>query len=176
MFSDDLAQTASAETDEVTAADVLAQVNEVLGAPRKPGGPTPAQVLTAPKTRTRTLPRTTDSPTRRALRILEGPTQRLRELVCSDSNEARNIRDAIAKTIVRKALDGDPIFMRLLLDRIDGPVVQEVKLDQTVTLQAGLAGVLASTAISAEYRVLPEPEEADDEPAAVPTISTEVQA
>ena len=76
------------------------------------------------------------------------PTAQLAAMITGNTLEGEKLRDAIAKRIIREAIvSADVNFMRLLLDRVDGPVIQHHKVEQAQTLQESLAEIVDATEV-----------------------------
>ena len=50
-------------------------------------------------------------------------------------DDGRSILDALARTAIEAAADGDFRFWKELIDRLDGPVKQQIEQDQTVFIE-----------------------------------------
>lgn len=49
--------------------------------------------------------------------------------------DGRSILDALARTAIKAAADGDFRFWKELIDRLDGPIKQQIEQDQTVFIE-----------------------------------------
>ena len=49
--------------------------------------------------------------------------------------DGRSILDALARTAIKAAADGDFRFWKELIDRLDGPIKQQIEQDQIVTIE-----------------------------------------
>ncbi len=50
-------------------------------------------------------------------------------------DDGRSILDALARTAIKQAADGDFRFWKELIDRLDGPIKQRVEQDQTIWIE-----------------------------------------
>jgi len=50
-------------------------------------------------------------------------------------DDGRSILDALARTAIKAAAEGDFRFWKELIDRLDGPVKQQIEQDQTVWIE-----------------------------------------
>lgn len=49
--------------------------------------------------------------------------------------DGRSILDALARTAIKAAADGDFRFWKELIDRLDGPIKQQIEQDQTIFIE-----------------------------------------
>ena len=49
--------------------------------------------------------------------------------------DGRSILDALAATAIKAAATGDFRFWKEIIDRLDGPVKQQIEQDQTITIE-----------------------------------------
>lgn len=49
--------------------------------------------------------------------------------------DGRSILDALARTAIKAAADGDFRFWKEIIDRFDGPIRQEIDQDQTIRIE-----------------------------------------
>lgn len=49
--------------------------------------------------------------------------------------DGRSILDALARTAIKAAAEGDFRFWKELIDRLDGPIKQQIEQDQTVFIE-----------------------------------------
>jgi hypothetical protein len=49
--------------------------------------------------------------------------------------DGRSILDALARTAIKAAAEGDFRFWKELIDRLDGPIKQQIEQDQTVYIE-----------------------------------------
>jgi len=50
-------------------------------------------------------------------------------------DDGRSILDALARTAIKAAADGDFRFWKEIIDRFDGPIRQQIEQDQTVWIE-----------------------------------------
>jgi len=50
-------------------------------------------------------------------------------------DDGRSILDALARTAIKAAAEGDFRFWKELIDRLDGPIKQQIEQDQTVWIE-----------------------------------------
>jgi hypothetical protein len=50
-------------------------------------------------------------------------------------DDGRSILDALARTAIKAAADGDFRFWKEIIDRFDGPIRQQIEQDQTVFIE-----------------------------------------
>ena len=50
-------------------------------------------------------------------------------------DDGRSILDALARTAIKAAAEGDFRFWKELIDRLDGPIKQHVEQDQTIWIE-----------------------------------------
>jgi hypothetical protein len=53
----------------------------------------------------------------------------------SARDDGRSVVDALARVAIKAAADGDFRFWKELIDRIDGPVAQQIEADQTIVIE-----------------------------------------
>ena len=49
--------------------------------------------------------------------------------------DGRSVLDALARTAIKAAADGDFRFWKEIIDRLDGPIKQQIEQDQTIFIE-----------------------------------------
>ena len=49
--------------------------------------------------------------------------------------DGRSVLDALARTAIKAAASGDFRFWKEIIDRLDGPIRQQIEQDQTITIE-----------------------------------------
>ena len=51
------------------------------------------------------------------------------------AEDGRTVLDALARTAIKAAADGDFRFWKEIIDRLDGPIKQQIEQDQTIFIE-----------------------------------------